>query len=981
MFAGLRNALLMLVCLLCGTGQAWAVALGKIDVDSYLNEPFYAEVPIHLNPDEKLSDVTVDLASSSDYQILEVFRDAALNKLSIKLKDDKRGPRAVISSAEVVNTPYFNLVLKLRYGHATNFKKYPVFLDLPKKVQPLPVLAPSAAPSVSAVGQQPSVSAAPAAVSPAQQPANAQPAKGFQPYSGWARIGRYGPMVRGDTISTVAERLRVDKRFTLAQVMIGLYNKNKSKFRENNINLIDAGSYLDVPTAAEVESVPDSEAKRILKEQNKRWDELKKQPIYAAEAEAQKNRYRTRVRVGESASGTPAAPVASAKAKTQAVASEKAAQQEQAGSARQTAQEAKMASQLQDMKKENLQLKQELQASSNAGTSAQQPETADAAAAAARAKRLQLVVVRLQQQIQRVNQQLREMQSQSQNAKFLTYALGGVVILLIAVAGYLLYLLRRVRPHPAELSAAPKAVPEEELSEEPSDEVGEYDIDSALGTLGKLRDEVSAAASDSSLQKEFADNAARNDAQRLEDTVSEPAGIDYLAEAEVYLRYGMEDEALQQINRAIMEKPDHLQAHIKLVELLQTLGDEAAVMAAIESARSKLGDDDMEAFESFVSSTRGKAKDIAGFDTALADISEPGAGEAGEEEAVVDLSSASLPGDGTIDSGISGASDTGDEGEDESLEGLDFILGKDEEADIGQAEEAAEEAMPWDEDKDRTSLGFELPDEDLTADNESETEADTHSGMALSFELPDENTDTEGAESGSAAKDKVSYLTEVEEGALPEEGLKAANESEAETPDDMGEAFEPSDEGTDIQGIEFESAARDESSNPAVSDEEMLPETTFGSESTGELDEILSEFDDLEGDADAKADVDTEVTATDDSTDLSDVADLQETDVSNELDDLLAKWGKGEDEITVDAGPENLEVDRARSLLAEGSVDEAEAALQSALDGERRADALIGLAEVAAMRGDDARKVELLGEAEPLVDSANRDWFDSVKNL
>ena len=94
----------------------------------------------------------------------------------------------------------------------------------------------------------------------------------------------------------------------------------------------------------------------------------------------------------------------------------------------------------------------------------------------------------------------------------------------------------------------------------------------------------------------------------------------------------------------------------------------------------------------------------------------------------------------------------------------------------------------------------------------------------------------------------------------------------------------------------------------------------------------------------------------------------------DELDDLLAEWDDEGGAIELEASPENLGIDRARSLLAEGSLEEAETSLQAALDGDRRGDALIGLAEVAAKRGDDARRDELLAEAESLVDDQNREW-------
>ncbi|MDQ6972653.1 MAG: hypothetical protein Q9M30_08390, partial [Mariprofundaceae bacterium] len=142
------------------------------------------------------------------------------------------------------------------------------------------------------------------------------------------------------------------------------------------------------------------------------------------------------------------------------------------------------------------------------------------------------------------------------------------------------------------------------------------------------------------------------------------------------------------------------------------------------------------------------------------------------------------------------------------------------------------------------------------------------------------------------------------------------------------------------------------------------------------LDAILDEFnvDDVSVESDAAPDVAEHSVA--------DATEIPEMDVSDELDGLLAEWDTDElADVSSEAGPGSLDIDRAKSLLAEGSLDDAEAALQSALQGDRRADALIGLAETAVKRGDFSRKDELLAEAVSLLDDSNRDWFDSVKDM
>jgi FimV-like protein len=106
-------------------------------------------------------------------------------------------------------------------------------------------------------------------------------------------------MVYGDSIYTIADRLRIDKRYTIKQIMVALFEKNRTKFAEDNLNLPQHGTYLDVPTTEEVELNSYDQALSTVQDHDRRWKELVKQPRYAAVAEAQRTRYSKRARVAE----------------------------------------------------------------------------------------------------------------------------------------------------------------------------------------------------------------------------------------------------------------------------------------------------------------------------------------------------------------------------------------------------------------------------------------------------------------------------------------------------------------------------------------------------------------------------------------------------------------------------------------------------------------------------------------------------------
>ena len=219
-----------------------AVSLGRIDVASHLGEPFFAVIPLKLDDGESLSSIFVDLATPVEYRFLEVYREDAVSALRTAIKQDAQGFRVELSSVDAIQSPFMNLVLRVRFGRATHFKKFAVFLALPKSAVPDLALkqdvetASSSSPLASPT--------APTASSPEAVATSTEGAKssGFTPFSGWARTNRYGPMVYGDTLLTVSRRLRVDKRYSIHQVAVALFNKNMDKFSNNNINLVQAGS-------------------------------------------------------------------------------------------------------------------------------------------------------------------------------------------------------------------------------------------------------------------------------------------------------------------------------------------------------------------------------------------------------------------------------------------------------------------------------------------------------------------------------------------------------------------------------------------------------------------------------------------------------------------------------------------------------------------------------------------------------------------
>ncbi|NNM01851.1 MAG: hypothetical protein HKO62_13940 [Gammaproteobacteria bacterium] len=154
----------------------------------------------------------------------------ALVYLTFKVADPGEGNKIVrISSRDPIREPSFDLLLEVTAGSGRLLKKYSVVLG----AEAIEAAArPAAAKAVAA----PAVT--PAAPSPAPaMPATPPPAAGEQ----------YGPVQAGETLWSIASRLRPDTTVTVHQTMLALYRSNPQAFENGRLDGLGRGQMLNVP--------------------------------------------------------------------------------------------------------------------------------------------------------------------------------------------------------------------------------------------------------------------------------------------------------------------------------------------------------------------------------------------------------------------------------------------------------------------------------------------------------------------------------------------------------------------------------------------------------------------------------------------------------------------------------------------------------------------------------------------------------------
>jgi len=626
---------LLAPALLLFAGNIQAASLEKIEVASRLGEPFYAEVPLKLEANELVSKLFVEIAAPSDYKIFEVYRDPILKSIRADVASDKRGVRVELTSRSRIKSPFFNLVLKIRYGRVSHFKKFPVFLDVAKSIQQAASMAPQ--PSVEAIKQ-------PASQPPDQTSLTKSAGQVFMPepsttdaaivkpeptyYKGWSRTDRYGPIVRGDTLSTVAERLRIDHRYTLNQVMQALFEKNRSSFDQENINLLKAGSHLKVPTAAEIEKHNKAESGHFFAEQEKNWKKLTQQPRYAAEKEAQRTRYMKRISVGEHADGVASAPEAisngadkisvapvspQVQPQTETLVSEEKPASPATVTTGQSAEivtavaqaQAESGQALDDLRQQNTLLQEQLSNNlKNIETLNRKVENDAATAAATQAhlEKLEILISRLQSELEKVNQQ-----KSAPLAAARDWVMWLLIALVIILLGIVAMLMRREPAHPgvAVAPSSPDTSAGKELAEQ-GDGL-ETAIEHEVADIETVESETSSSKETTTIDSlpVFTDELSDTDTTELEpldtDVNPEPdPDIDYMGEADVYIRYGMEEEAIKQLDMALRLQPDNVEAHIKKAELLLGKSDRSSLDETVAAATMTLAPVDLDRFKASI---------------------------------------------------------------------------------------------------------------------------------------------------------------------------------------------------------------------------------------------------------------------------------------------------------------------------------------------------------------------------------------------
>ncbi len=250
-------------------GNAFALSLGRITVQSSLGEPLRAQIEVIDMTAEEAASLKTPIASPDAFSAAGLHYNPAVSDLQVKLQKQANG-RAVIelSSQRLINDPFIDLLIEATWASGSIIRQYTLMFDPPslQKANPLPP-------------------------TPAQVPAELRPPSATAPIMPPAPAKRQ--VKSGDTASAIALLNKPD-HVSLDQMLVALLRANPNAFVENNVNRLKTGALLAIPTAAMAGLETTTEARRVLVAQSLDFNEYRrklaaaspKSPVLSADRKA-----------------------------------------------------------------------------------------------------------------------------------------------------------------------------------------------------------------------------------------------------------------------------------------------------------------------------------------------------------------------------------------------------------------------------------------------------------------------------------------------------------------------------------------------------------------------------------------------------------------------------------------------------------------------------------------------------------------------
>ena len=262
--------LCFVLCLLLGLPlSSDALGLGDIQVRSSIGQKLDAEIEFSSLTAAEADSLTIRLASPELFAQTGIDYISALR--SLRFTVEKKGDRPVIrlTSEMPISEPFLNVLIELNAAGSRTLRQYALLLDPPSLIEP-PVVPQAAdtvtSPVVPAKTTPESAANASAATRSDKKEKAVNPGVGTTADTPPVKADTH-TVRRGETLAAIATARR-NEGVSVEQMMIALYRTNPQAFIGSNINRLKSGVVLSIPDPEVVRGVGAVRARALIREQH-----------------------------------------------------------------------------------------------------------------------------------------------------------------------------------------------------------------------------------------------------------------------------------------------------------------------------------------------------------------------------------------------------------------------------------------------------------------------------------------------------------------------------------------------------------------------------------------------------------------------------------------------------------------------------------------------------------------------------------------
>ncbi|MCC5881565.1 MAG: hypothetical protein JJU25_02870 [Halomonas sp.] len=256
-----KLTLAVMLSLLAASPPALALGVGEVEVRSPLNAPLRAVIPLTDTAAMDPELLRVSVADPREFDSAGLLRTAIAASVRAEVEVRQGQWVVTLASERAVREPWMDLLLRFDWPGGRQLREVTLLLD-PPDYDRMPVLISGSQRQSPAANGSADTSPEPTAER-ASRPSMGSRNQAQAVSSAW--VGS------GDTLWSVATRLRPDDGITLNQMMVALVEANPAIFPSGNINAMRAGHSLNVPSREAITTRSDAEADRVVQAMNQAW--------------------------------------------------------------------------------------------------------------------------------------------------------------------------------------------------------------------------------------------------------------------------------------------------------------------------------------------------------------------------------------------------------------------------------------------------------------------------------------------------------------------------------------------------------------------------------------------------------------------------------------------------------------------------------------------------------------------------------------